>query len=216
MASTMDTTPKGEYLSASKVKERGWTDSLIRRLLGHPDATAPNPMFRGAAPVRLYDLEKILSAEESPGWQVAKALASTRSATASQASVRRAAAVVEKARRFTVTLPVLADDELYRRAVVHRNEVRNYREDFEHATVESVDESTMRPWSVNYLRHVLTGYDSQIGRFAGEPGVRSAETITRQRVYMTIATYPGLAEECRPQLAERENGDAWAEPTHRR
>jgi len=204
MPPTTSTAPKGERLSASKVKERGWTDSLIQRFLGDADATAANPVFRSAAPVRLYDLKPVLCAEASPDWQAAKGAASKRSALSSQASVRRASDVVDKANRFKVTLPVLGDDVLFRRAVAHRNRVRSYREDFELATMETVDESTLRRWAVNYLRHALTGYDSQIGRFAEKPGFRSAESITRSRIYGTIAaTYPGLAEECRRQEAER-------------
>ena len=123
-------------LSASKVRERGWTDSLIRRFLNPPDATAPNPMFRSAAPVRLYDLVRVLGVEASPGWQAAKVVASRRSAASSQASTRRASDVVEKAGRFRVTLPVLGDETLYRRAVDHRNELRSYRDDFEYAAME--------------------------------------------------------------------------------
>lgn len=206
MGSTTETAPNCALLSASKIKEHGWTESLIRRFLDPPDATAPNPMFRSAARVRLYDLVRILNVEASPGWQAAKAVASRRSAASSRASTRRASDVVEKAGRFKVTLPVLSDKTLYRLAVDHRNELRNNRDDFEYATTESVDESTLRRWGVNYLRHVLTGYDSQIGRFAGKPGVRSAEAITRRAIYGTIAaTYPGLAEECRRQQAERED-----------
>lgn len=196
--------PKRQRLSASKVKERGWTGSLIRRFLDPPDATAPKPTFRSASPLRLYDVERVLGMEASPAWQAAKALASSRSAASSQASARRASDVVGAAGRFRVTLPVLDNETLYRRAVDHRNRLRSHRGDFEYAPIGNLDESMLRRWAVNYLRHVLTENDSQIGRFAGKPGVRSAKAITRRRTYETIAaTYPGLAGECRRQQAER-------------
>jgi len=206
MGPATESAPNGALLSASKIRERGWTDSLVRRFLDPPDTTAPNPIYRSAARVRLYDLTRVLKVEASPEWQAAKVVASRRSVASSRASTRRALDVVERAGQFEVTLPVLRDETLFRRAVDHRNELRNNRDGFEHATMESVDESTLRRWGVNYLRHVLTEYDSQIGRFAGKPGVRSVEAITRQVIYGTIAaTYPGLAEECRRQQAERAN-----------
>lgn len=144
MGSTTETGPNGALLKASKVKERGWTDSLIRRFLDPPDATAPNPMYRSAARVRLYDLTRILNMEARPEWQAAKVVASRRSAVSSRASTRRASDVVELAGRFIVTLPVLSDETLYRLAVDHRKKLMNNRDDFENATMEGVDEWTLR------------------------------------------------------------------------
>ena len=51
-------------LSATGVtKGRGWTDTMVRDLLGEPDKTAPNPYYYGAAAMRLYDLDRVLQAE---------------------------------------------------------------------------------------------------------------------------------------------------------
>lgn len=50
---------KPEYLSTLKLKERGWTDGMIRRFLGEPDATRPNPHYKCAAPMKLYELKRV-------------------------------------------------------------------------------------------------------------------------------------------------------------
>jgi len=38
--------------------ERGWTPTLVRKILGDPDATARNPHRRSGPPVKLYAAAK--------------------------------------------------------------------------------------------------------------------------------------------------------------
>ena len=40
--------------TATQLKARGWTDALIRDLLGAPDQTRINPHHRSGPPMRLY------------------------------------------------------------------------------------------------------------------------------------------------------------------
>ena len=55
-------------LSASGVKARGWTDAMIRDLLGEPDATARNRHGASSPRVRLYRLARVEQAESSDGF----------------------------------------------------------------------------------------------------------------------------------------------------
>ena len=50
--------------TAAQLKRRGWTDKLITDLLGPPDRTAPNPVYRSAARMRLYQRERVEVAEQ--------------------------------------------------------------------------------------------------------------------------------------------------------
>ena len=43
-----------QYVTPSGLKgKRGWTDAMIRNMLGGPDKTAPNLHYRRAAPMKL-------------------------------------------------------------------------------------------------------------------------------------------------------------------
>ena len=57
---------KRRTLTASQLKERGWTEGLIRSVLGAPDKRRKNPNYRSAAPLRLYFLGRVLDAEQQP------------------------------------------------------------------------------------------------------------------------------------------------------
>jgi hypothetical protein len=56
------------YLTMTGVRERGWTDAMIREYLGEPDATRPNPRYSSAAPMKLYLAERAEVTEASPDW----------------------------------------------------------------------------------------------------------------------------------------------------
>lgn len=57
---------KRSHLAASDLKARGWTDTSIRDFLGEPDEMRPNPHYRRAAPMRLFDFGRIEAAEATP------------------------------------------------------------------------------------------------------------------------------------------------------
>ena len=48
----------GTLLTMAGLRERGWSDVMIRDYLGEPDATRPNPRYRSAAPMKLYLAER--------------------------------------------------------------------------------------------------------------------------------------------------------------
>jgi hypothetical protein len=52
-------------LTKTKLKERGWTDTLIEKFLPHPDETQTNPIYTSSSPMRLYRLERVEQMEAS-------------------------------------------------------------------------------------------------------------------------------------------------------
>lgn len=52
-----------EHFSAYQLKERGWTETMIDRLLGKPDATLRNPHNRKWAAHRFWLRERVWQAE---------------------------------------------------------------------------------------------------------------------------------------------------------
>ena len=51
------------YISLSSLKDRGWTESIIKRYALQHDKEAVNPYYRSAAPIKLYELHKIEAIE---------------------------------------------------------------------------------------------------------------------------------------------------------
>ena len=57
---------KPEYITPTGLRgKRGWTDTMIKILLGTPDKTAQNPHYRRAPEMKLYLLDRVIEAEES-------------------------------------------------------------------------------------------------------------------------------------------------------
>jgi hypothetical protein len=57
-----------ECIGAPGLKARGWTEAMIRELLGAPDVLTDNPHYKSAAPRRLWRLQKVQAAEGTPGF----------------------------------------------------------------------------------------------------------------------------------------------------
>ena len=75
----MSDAPKSKRVTLSTVKKRGWTDAMVREVLGDPDATAPNPHYRSVgAPMRLYYLDRVIAAESTEEFTAAKTKAERR------------------------------------------------------------------------------------------------------------------------------------------
>jgi hypothetical protein len=53
-------------ISAPELRKRGWTEAMIRDLLGKPDPRVDNPHYSSAAPMRLWRLQKVEVAEALP------------------------------------------------------------------------------------------------------------------------------------------------------
>ena len=72
--------PERTHYSVSGLKHRGWTDAMIRDLLGEPDKHGRNPHYRTAAPTRLYEAVQVRDVEETEQFAQRKAQADKRRA----------------------------------------------------------------------------------------------------------------------------------------
>ena len=77
------------YGNAAQLKRRGWTDKLINDLLGAPDRTAPNPVYRSTARMRLYQRQRVEAAEQHPTFIQHLNKSANRRRTAAKASQHR-------------------------------------------------------------------------------------------------------------------------------
>ncbi|MEU2231027.1 hypothetical protein [Streptomyces vietnamensis] len=186
-------TDRTTYVTLAGVRRRGWTDAMVRDLLGTPDVQGRDPRRWSLAPVRLYLLARVEAVERTPEFAETAALCRT-SASGAHAE-RRRAAVLTAIRAEPIEVPLLPRPELERRAVRHRHLLgaRSPGPDPAGALVR---------WQVSYLRHALSRYEALLDGLYGETGRGEAERLLRQRLYEAIAAaYPSLARECRRRIA---------------
>ena len=69
-----------EMLTMAQLRERGWTPAMVRDLLGEPDELRRNPVYRSAAPMRLWAAGRMTVAEVTPRLAERKAISAKRSA----------------------------------------------------------------------------------------------------------------------------------------
>ena len=201
------------YFTVAELKKRGWTDTLVQKLLGEANATRPNPHFKSAARVRLYLQTRVNAIEQSEAWPALAQKASARRAAAEKGTQTKRENLLKYVDTVSIHVTVVSMDEATRSACENFNDtkvtnaLKRGHYEFHEATLES-DPLFLQRITVNYLRHGLTRYDHELGRLFGKVGVRQAYSRLIQKVFAAIAAaYPELAEECRRQV-ERKLGVA--------
>lgn len=206
--------PLPTLLSVPALRERGWTDSMVKRFLGEPDHLRDNPRYRSAAPMRLYAENRVVAVEASEEFLVAKQRGVRRSAAGTKAANTRREQLMAQVAEMLVTVRRLAPDKLLQNAIRHYNKRKaEYAldcEDFDYQLAgPDSDSAFLQRIQVNYARHQLSQYDHHLEETAGKTGVVQAVGLIREKVYAAISqAYPYLAEECRRQLAERQPATA--------
>ncbi|MBD0711885.1 MULTISPECIES: hypothetical protein [unclassified Streptomyces] len=200
-------TDRTTYVTHAGVRRRGWTDTMVRQLLGSPDVQGRDPRRWSLAPVRLYLLARVEAVERTPEFAGATVLAPGRSAAAGAYAEQRRTAVLAAVRTAPVEVPRLPGPELERRAVLHRRllEARSPggpRNRAPGGPRSGPPEGSLVRWQVSYLRHCLARYEALLDGLYGETGRGEAERLLRRRLYEAIAAaYPPLARECGRRMA---------------
>ena len=187
----------GTHLTMAGLRERGWTDAMVREYLGEPDATRPNPRYWRAAPMKLYLTERAEASEASPEWAERKARGAKRRAAGMAAADRKRAETEVLARQLAADLmaslvlpadPQQAAIEAYNKWHSDGCTCPGWRElGFCDKRAEASDSPEfLRRITVNYARHRLTGYDRAYNRLAGRIGHQDAHEILRAEVNAAI------------------------------
>ncbi|QGV77821.1 hypothetical protein [Streptomyces ficellus] len=189
------------YVTFTGLRERGWTDGMVRELLGEPDVQGRDPRRWSVAPVRLFLLARVEAVERTPEFAACSAAAGRGGAAARAGAERRRQAVLAALRAEPIRVPRLPRAELERRAVRHRRLVSGEPPGGGGGpgpgAVRPGSPGALAAWQVDYLRHVLSRYDALLDGLFGATGRAEAERLLRERVYGAIArAYPWLAAEC--------------------
>lgn len=188
---------RAERFSAPELKSRGWTEAGIRRFLGEPDAWAPNPFYRSAAPMRFYERVRVERVEGTAEWQVWLEARRRRGEAASRAAETQRQQLLREIERLPPPpLPVLSKDDLRRHAYEHWRSWKLLRGDDVGGDVstETEDEFLDR-LSINYLRHECSDYEERCNTLWGRVGREDGYDAIRHRIdYAIIDHYPHLLD----------------------
>jgi hypothetical protein len=187
-----------EFLTASKLKERGWTDALIRKLLGMPDDYAANFVYPGGAPVRLYRLDRVVEIEASIEFREAKEKSTKRQAASVKAmDTKRETALKWLAALDGPKLPPAPRAEITRLAVNWFNEAHAWRGDCQRWFTGNESENYLAAIVVDYVIHQLHDYETKLQRAIGKVPHADDLAIIRAKILDAIgAAFPWLASEC--------------------
>ena len=167
------------FMTVSRMKsECGWTDGLIRKLLGEPDRLEPNPHYARGPQMRLYEKMRVARAEDTHDFRRVLSGRDRRRRIAARTTRRRRVDYVRWAWSLDLRcrFPERLED-VYRLGHRHRiewTELGNGRRHaggavFDDGPLENpwqvppsynmVPQADLDRWAVNYLRHVCTMYD---------------------------------------------------------
>lgn len=202
-----DKTSTEETLTKSQLKERGWTDGMIKHFLSEPDSTKRN-LHNSKAPILLYNQSRVEQVEASVEFQERQERANKWRQVAEKVSERKRAEL----RRYIDEIPIEVErlplGELYRRACNAYNDRKLARSmvgmgspypDDSRASLDS-SEHFLQRIAVDRLRDGYTKYKEELFKVYGKVGAAEARERLERRVLQAIKeAYPELADECDDQ-----------------
>ena len=186
------------FVTLSKLKERGWTTALVKRFLGEPDELRANPHFRSGPKMKLYNRQRVDEVEASEEYRDAQESRRGRQAAVQKSLDTKRRQIEEYVARVKIEVPELSEDELIRRACDNYNYHSSGNN--ENWASPTSDREFLDRICVNYLRHCLTKYETHLAEIAGKVGVRNAYLEIKTKVLEAIGeTYDWLWVECSRQ-----------------
>ena len=165
---------KVELFSTKELNERGWSTSMIKKLLGDPDKIR----YRWGYPMFLFNQERVRTAEAGPEFRVLHVAAVARSEQSLRVAERRAAEKEE------------SDAEEEEEMIKYAKTVEIELYDIE---LDDVDSGHRK---VNKIRHEASNYEYILDGLSG-PGSREAYKIIKSRLLDLISKeYPDLRGDC--------------------
>ena len=184
-------------ITKTDLKERGWTESVIRKHLGEPDALKNMPYFKKTGKMQLYKLTRVIEMEQNETVMEDLKKARKRSELAKKRASKLSEKLKEYIMKLEITVPLMPEKTLIENACSHYNSLWADRgKDDKHAS-PSDDEVFLNRIAVNYLRHELTIYEDELVRMFGKIGAVEGRPLLKERILDLIGdSYPFLANEC--------------------
>lgn len=160
---------KNEHITLTGVKERGWTDAMVRDLLGPPDKLATNPHYASAPPVKLFAVDRVEAVEKAGEFKLRKEKAEARAARSLEVAELQKQKTIDAANRVNIRVTRIPIQQLTADAKIEYSRRKPYAPPPDFTNKEFAERNM-----VNYIRHNLSDYKLQLRRLAGQVGVRTA------------------------------------------
>lgn len=208
---------KRTYITKSEVKKRGWTDTIIDKWLV-VDHEETNPMYKLAAPMKLYlleDVERFEQTDDFKDWFKKKQ---------SRKSSYDKAVKTKRCKTFNFCLNIiqqivppkrLSIETIKDRAISSYNswhELNSY--DYDYVTEKNVDKNFLNRICTNYIRHnMMLFYDEDAFASKNMTGT-SAYYFTYKKAIMRIifGVYPEFEYDWESYHRENYNIDEFDYP----
>lgn len=199
---------KEKRITKARLKELGWTESLIRDFAPEP-LLKTNPIYKGASPMKLYLESEIMRIMETDEFKEAAKASKKRSEITKAVSTRKKALLVDEYTEIAKRIKIRKKSyEAIEKFAVLEAEDRATR-DFGYFC-GAPDDKTLHRWAVNYIRHSLTNYEGVLDTLKGKIGRYTAyEEIKRILLEKIARLYPKYAMECENQIKNINNPYWW-------
>lgn len=201
-------TERENKLTKSKIKERGWSESMIKKLLGEPDEWKKVSGYSNE--LCLYRESRVLKAEGDTKFSALKEKALKRSIAGKKAAATRIQRMQEYVNSMEIMVPDYGTEkEVLQKACKHwykhkllREERRElnaiysdnyqdyYQEDHDSFVIrepdpEKADKSFLYRITHNMIRHSMSDYEGKLNLMANKIGVPELE---RYHYYESLKT----------------------------
>jgi len=185
-----------DFMSASELRTRGWTASLIEQFLPDPCRLETNPHNVAFGRMRLFSVEKIREIESYDEFRDAQQEARKKSVRRLQYNNDKAILLMDISNRIEVKIP--SYDLPYLLAVSFEAYQKNQIE------FRLMDDPVAAGCllAVEYLEQHCEPALWQLDEYFHVPGIREARNALQRRIYKYITVqYPELGEECQRRIA---------------
>lgn len=198
---------KIERFTKTQLKERGWTDSSIKKFLGECNYSYPSP-YTKKINVQLWNCDRVEEVEESEEFKQwhEKSKVKREKLSQSQSNVMEAkrSELREYINNLEVDVPVIPFEKLVMWACQHYNDRKEdsalSRSEYipipkdQLASLKS-DPSFLYRICKNFIRHQMTDYEKELAGFFGKVGKQEGYELLKEKIMNEIdAKYSGLWE----------------------
>lgn len=113
---------KSQMITQSTILSMGWTKTMIKNLLPEP-TEKPNPHYKCAAPMKLWEQEKVLEVMETEDFKKALEKASKRKNAAKSAAKTKENLLLNEINKLVenIEIKVIPDDKLIKNTIAAKN-----------------------------------------------------------------------------------------------
>ena len=197
---------ENKYYIKTELKERGWTESIIKKMNLTPDLLKQNPRYNNAPKMKLYLIDSIKSLENTEQFTKLIEKSKLRKISSKKAVETKRKKIINYVENLKITIPKIPLKELKEKSIESYDGFQSYKlsnyNNYEPNFYEPSENNSefLKRIQVNYLRHQLTNYEKELEEIFGKTGKYKAYKILKNKILNEIIKqYPKLKKQCENQ-----------------